>query len=64
MPWKSSDAKRFSKKASSPRKAATWAKVANRELRKSGSEGRAVRIANYVVKRSGSKRGPTRRSRR
>ena len=30
---------------------ALWAKVANETLRRSGDEGRAVRTANYVVKR-------------
>ena len=63
MPWKSSDAQRHSKKADSPRSQRIWKDVANRELKRSGNEGRAVRIANYVVKRQ-SKRGPQRSNRR
>ena len=50
MPWKARDARRHTRKAGGAL-SALWAKVANRTLKESGDEGKAVRIANYVVKR-------------
>ncbi len=49
MPWKPSDARHKTKKASTPKKQALWAEVANQMLASSGNEGRAVREANAVV---------------
>lgn len=51
MPWKASDAPKKTKKASTPAKRRKWKKVANSILEKGGSEGKAIRIANYVVKK-------------
>jgi hypothetical protein len=57
MPWTPSDAKRKTRKASTPKKQRQWRDVANGVLAKTGDEGRAVRSANAVVgrKRKGSK---------
>lgn len=57
MPWSMSDAPAFTKKAKTPKAKRTFAKVANKVLAKSGDEGKAVRIANAVVKK-GSKKAP------
>ena len=52
MPWTASDGpRRHSKKANSPAKRKKWAAVANAVLKKSGDEGKAIRIANAMVKR-------------
>lgn len=50
-PWSSGDAKRHSKKASTPKKQRQWSEVANSALRGGASEGSAIRQANAVVKR-------------
>jgi hypothetical protein len=55
MPWSSKDAKRHTGKASSPTAKRQWSKVANKVLRESGDEGRAVRTANAAVKKRGKK---------
>jgi hypothetical protein len=49
MPWTSSDAQRFTHKADTPGKRRQWAKVANRILRQTGDEKRAIRVANWIV---------------
>ena len=54
MPWKPSDARRKTKKASTPKKRALWAEVANRLLEKGASEASASRQANAVVGRAKS----------
>lgn len=51
MPWRSSDAYRKTKKATSPTKKRVWAQVANRELASGASEGSSIRQANAVVAR-------------
>ena len=52
MPWTaSSGPRRHTKKAKSPKAKRAWAATANAVLAKSGDEGKAVRIANSVVKR-------------
>jgi uncharacterized protein YdaT len=51
MPWKSKQATKHTKKAKSPKAKRQWAKVANAVLKKGGSEGSAVRIANAAVKK-------------
>ncbi len=48
-PWGPNDAKRHTKKASSPKAERLWAHVANGVLADSGDEGRAVREANAAV---------------
>lgn len=51
MPWKPGDAKRKTRKASTPKKQRQWSDVANSVLSSSGDEGRAIREANAVVGR-------------
>ena len=48
MPWSAKDATRHDKKATGS-KGATWSKVANSVLAKSGDEGKAIRVANSVI---------------
>ena len=51
MPWtKSSITKKNKKLKKSPKKAAHTAKVANAILKKTGDEGKALRIANWQAK--------------
>lgn len=52
MPWKPSDAKRKTKKASTPRKQALWSQIANRLLAHGSGDASAIRQANAVVGRS------------
>jgi uncharacterized protein YdaT len=56
MPWRSSDAKRHTRKARTPKAKRQWAKVANSMLRRGKSEGSAIRAANSVVKKSRGRR--------
>lgn len=51
MPWSSSDATRFTKKANTPAKKRQWAHVANSALASGDSEGSAIRQANVAVAR-------------
>ena len=51
MPWRATDARAKTKKASSPKAKRQWAKVANKVLGESGDEGKAVRIANAAVRK-------------
>lgn len=51
MPWTPSSSIRFTKKARSKKKKRQWSSTANAVLRRGGSEGSAVRIANAAVKR-------------
>lgn len=55
MPWTPGDAKGKTKKASTPKKQRQWRDVANSVLQRTGDEGRAVREANAVVRRSTDK---------
>lgn len=50
MPWNAKDAVRHTKKAGGSL-ARLWSEVANRQLRKTGSDASAVKLANYVVKK-------------
>jgi hypothetical protein len=50
MPWSPKDALRHTKKATSPKAKRQFAKVANKVLKASGDEGKAVRIANAAVR--------------
>jgi len=51
MPWTSRDAVRHTRSAVTAARKRQWAAVANRVLRETGNEGRAVREANAVVAR-------------
>jgi uncharacterized protein YdaT len=51
MPWKAGGAKRHTAKAKSLSQKRKWASTANAVLKESGDEGKAIRIANAVVKR-------------
>jgi uncharacterized protein YdaT len=51
MPWTAKDAARHDRKATG-KKSKQWAEVANSVLKSTGDEGRAVKTANGVVKRS------------
>lgn len=51
MPFKPSNAKRFTKKAKTPKLRRRFAKVANTILERSRDEGKAIRIANAAVRR-------------
>lgn len=53
MPWKSSSAKRFTRKAKSAVAKRQWMHVANSMMRRGMTEARAVRAANSVIKRRG-----------
>jgi len=55
MPWTPKDASAKTRKASSPAKKKKWAGVANAVLKKSGDDGKAIRIANAAVKGTLSK---------
>lgn len=56
MPWTPGESARFTKKAKSPKRKRQWASVANSILKRTGSDSRAIRGANSVVKKSQSKR--------
>jgi len=59
MPWKKSDARRHTKKAKSAKSQRQWSAVANSILERTGDEGRAIRGANSVAKKSQKKGGST-----
>lgn len=52
MPWTSSDAKRFTKKASTKSQSQEWSKTANAVLDKTGDDSTAIKVANSQVKKS------------
>ena len=56
MPWKPGSAKAHTKKASTPAKKRQWSSTANKVLKETGDEGRAVRIANAAVKKGGRRK--------
>jgi hypothetical protein len=56
MPWTPNDAKRHTRKATTPELQELWAKVANESLEHTGDEGRAIREANAVVARQAPSR--------
>lgn len=56
MPWSSADAKKHTKKASTPAKKKQWASVADSALKGGSSEGSAIRQANSVVGKSAPKK--------
>ncbi len=49
MPWTDADAERHTKNAKTAQQKKIWATVANEVLKKSGDEGKAIRIANSAV---------------
>lgn len=51
MPWQPSDAPRHQKLARSPAERAEWARVANAILKQTGDEGKAIRIANGLIRK-------------
>jgi len=51
MPWTMASAYRHTKKAKSAPAKKQWSTVANKILKESGDEGKAVRIANAAIKR-------------
>ena len=57
MPWRKADARRFQKKADTPKEARQWSKTANSVLERTGDEGRAVRSANAAVAKRPPKKG-------
>ena len=64
MPWKPEDAARHTKKARSAKAKRQWAHVADSALQRGMPEGRAIAMANGVVKKRGKRRGKRRGGRR
>jgi hypothetical protein len=57
MPWSASDAPRFnSSTKASPHLRTIWANAANAALKQYGDEGKAIRVANAAVRKSGQKK--------
>lgn len=56
MPWTAKSARRFTRRARTPKRRRQWAKVANKMLRRGVGEGRAIRAANAAVKKSAAKK--------
>jgi hypothetical protein len=61
MPWKAKDAGKHDHAANTPKRRRQWSDVANSILERTGSDARAIRGANSVVKKSQSKRSRKRR---
>lgn len=51
MPWTLSSGLKHTKKANTPAKKKQWASTANAVLKKTGDEGKAIKIANAVIKK-------------
>lgn len=51
MPWTAKDAQRHTDKAKTPQLQEIWAAVANRVLKQTNDEGKAIRLANAAVNR-------------
>ena len=62
MPWRPSEATKYTKKARSPKAKRQWAAVSNSMLKRGASEGAAIRGANSVLKKRGRKRRAAGRS--
>ena len=56
MPWTASEAAKHDRAAKSPKRKRQWAKTANAILKRTGSDSRAIRGANSVVKKPQVKR--------
>lgn len=52
MPWKPGDARRHTKKATTPKAKKAFAGAANSVLERTGDEGRAVRAGNAAAARA------------
>ena len=64
MPWRPSDARRHTKKATSHEDQVVWSEIANRLLAEGASEGSAIRQANAVIKKRHQKKRRKRRRKR
>lgn len=53
MPWKPSDAKKKNKKADTPAEKKQWAAVANKVLKSTGDDAKAIKAANSAIKKRG-----------
>jgi hypothetical protein len=51
MPWKPSDAKRHTRKATTKKSQRQWSHVADSMLKRGYSEGRSIAAANSVIKK-------------
>lgn len=51
MPWTMASAHKFTHKASSDAAKKQWSTVANKVLKESGDEAKAIKIANSAVKK-------------
>jgi len=51
MPWTPKDASKKTKKADTAKEKQQWSKVANKVLKSTGDESKAVRIANAAIKK-------------
>lgn len=49
MPWTAQDAQKHTHKANTSMKQHRWASIANRVLRETGDEARAIRVANAAM---------------
>lgn len=57
MPWTADQAPKFnSSTTGSPHLQTLWANAANAALKEYGDEGRAIRVANAAVQKSGQKK--------
>lgn len=56
MPWKPSEAKGHTKKATTAKLQRQWADIANSELARHGDDARAIRAANGVIAKAARKR--------
>lgn len=55
MPWSPGDALKHTKKAKSPNAKKRWAVTADAVLARTGDEGKAVRIANGMMRKARKK---------
>ena len=51
MPWLANDAAGHDKKADTSKKKDVWTRVANKTLKKTGNDARAIRVANAVIRK-------------
>jgi len=55
VPWKPSQATKHNHSVKSPKRKRQWSAIANSVLKSTGDDGKAIRIANGVVKKSKSR---------
>lgn len=53
MPWTPKEASKHTKKADTAKEKKQWSKVANKVLKSTGDDAKAIRIANASVKKRG-----------